>query len=100
MSLEARTSFQDRMTNIKIQMLLDHIEIQPVSLIFFNYWSICLYPFQNMTLYEVILSKLPHLRSSNADTSTIWNIAALLCRFEELWKLVCETDIRTSKWHS
>ena len=57
--------FQVETKDRKIQVLLDHIGIQPVILTVFKYWSVCFYPYQNMTLYGAIFQKFPHLKSSN-----------------------------------
>ena len=86
---------QDEMTNRKIRVLLDYRDSQPVSITLFKYWCACLYPLQNMTLYGIIFPKLPHLKLSNADTRNIWTLTELLFRVGSLWKIVCESDIRT-----
>jgi hypothetical protein len=98
-SLEASIVLQNEMTDRKISAWLDHRESQPIRFSFKKYWPYVLFPCQTMTSHGVVFPKVPMLTSNDIDTSLIWTVAALLCRVEPLWKIVCQVELRTSNWH-
>ena len=55
-----------------------------------------------LSKYDFIWCHIPNYATIfiiKLDTSNLWTLATLVCRIEALWKIICDTDLRTSEWN-